>query len=1118
MKLKIFLPCFFLSAALVISSCENDNAPDGIQTADNQKTASAEPIFQQVPFNHSGIDFYNMIIEDFYHNILMFDYMYNGAGVSVGDVNNDGLPDVYFTGNYANNKLFINQGDLKFTDVTESAGVNAFGTWCNGAVMVDINSDGFLDIYVCRSYRTEYPDMRRNLLFINNQNNTFTEQAKEYGIDDGAHSMQASFFDYDNDGDLDLFVANHPEDTKKHNKQRYELWKNPPASESNKLYRNNGNNTFTDVTQQAGLLDYSFSLGIMAQDFNNDGYTDLYISNDFEEPDLYYLNNGDGTFSERLKENFKHVSFFGMGIDAGDINNDGLTDLVTLDMLAEDNYREKTQMSSMNPEEFWSSISLGYHYQYMRNSLHLNNGNGSFSEIGQMAGIHRTDWSWAPLLADFDNDGYKDLFITNGYRRDSRDKDNRAKIDAILNDPNSVVGPDELQNMLNSMPSTKINNYFYKNNGDYTFSDISEQAGTDIPSFSNGAAYADLDNDGDLDLIINNLMDTAFVFKNMTAENNKGSYLRIVLNGTQLNPNGIGTKVSVYNNGQHQITQQTNTRGYLSTVEFPIHFGCGTAGDIDSLVVSWPDKTSQTVLNVKTNSELTINHVDAGKTPTITKENSTLFANINPAELNINFKHKEIIFDDYAKQVLLPHKMSQFGPCIAVADVNGDDLDDFYIGGAQGQSGSLYLQNSNGFYKSKNGTWNNSADREDTGAHFFDADNDGDPDLYVVSGGNEFDAGAKAYLDRLYINDGKGNFTATKNLIPDITTSGSVVTSSDFDNDGDLDLFVGSRHLPGNYPNSPTSYLLENQNGVFKDVTEKVDGLSRAGMVTDAIWVDFDSDNFPELVITGEWMPVRVFNNKAGAFSETTTEAGLDSSQGWWFSLSAGDFDNDGDIDVVAGNLGLNYKYRATDKKPFHLYSTDFDKNGSTDIVLAFENRDGQFPVRGKQCSSQQIHDISNKFPTYSQFGSSNLKDIYGEALEKSNHFIVTTFSSSILVNNNNTTFTILPLPPEAQFAPVNSMIVSDFDDDGNLDILMAGNLYVSEVETGRADAGTGLLLTGIGDGTFIANRSVKSGFWANKDAKSIQMIKRPKHSNLILVGNNNDEIQVIKLENKSEL
>ena len=1106
---RIYTKHLFIISFLLIFSCKSEKSSNSDHEITTNDKIVKEALFQKISKDESGIDFYNMIIENFYINIFTFDYMYNGSGVAIGDVNNDGLQDIYFTGNFADNKLFINEGNFKFRDVTDFAGVSAHASWCNGATMVDINDDGYLDIYVCRSFRPGSVELRRNLLYVNDGNGRFYEQASKFGIDDSSHSVQSTFFDYDNDGDLDLYLANHPANTKSNIRDRYNNWSNPTVSESNKMYRNDGNGSFTDVTESTGLLDYSFSLGIIAQDFNHDGNVDLFVSNDFEEPDRYYLNNGDGTFTEKLKQNLKHISFFGMGVDAGDINNDGFIDLVTVDMLAEDNYREKTQMSSMNPDDFWEAVKVGFHYQYMRNSLHLNNGDGSFIEIGQFAGIHRTDWSWAPLLADFDNDGFKDLYITNGYRRDSRDKDIRKKTDKILTDRDTLITPEEIDELLRMIPSNKINNYFYRNNGDYTFSNTSEEAGIAIPSFSNGAAYADLDNDGDLDLVVNNLLDTAFVFKNKTVENKYGNFLRVNLNGNKKNPHGIGAEVSLYDKGHQQIIQQTNTRGYLSSVEFLIHFGCGKTEEIDSLVVQWPDKTSQTIQNVKTNQVITVNQSNSKNRITDFAIQNKMFKELNSNVIDDLFHHKEMIFDDYKRQVLLPHKLSQIGPCIAVADIDGDSLDDFFIGGSRGQIGALYLQHKNGFIKLSTPAFKDCVDNEDVGAHFFDSDNDGDFDLYVVSGGNEFEFNHEAYQDRLYLNDGYGNFTLSSNLKNKITTSGSIAISSDFDNDGDKDLFIGGRHKPGHYPTSPQSFLLENINGIFVDITDNVEGLSHAGMVTSAIWVDFFGDNYPELIIAGEWMPIRVFDNQVGEFKEVTEKFGLVNSHGWWNSLESGDFDEDGDIDIIAGNLGRNYKYQASIEKPFHLYSNDFDKNGTTDIVLAFENQNGQFPVRGKQCSSQQLPEISEKFSTYKQFGSSNLQDIYGNALDVSDHFIVNTFSSSVLINNDNSDFSLMPLPQEAQFAPINTIIVSDFNNNNHLDLLLAGNLYVSEVETGRADAGTGLLLLGNGDGTFNVSSSIHSGFWANKDVKTIRMIKHKKFSDLILVGNNNDRMQI---------
>jgi hypothetical protein len=1093
----------------VFTSCQSGQKNNTIPLDENFS------LFKQIPAGVSGLHFVNELPEDGVHNIFNWDYYYNGAGVAVGDIDNDGLSDIFFTGNVVNNKLYLNRGNLRFQDISQTAGIEAQNTWCNGSTMVDINLDGFLDIYVNRSYFNEDPERRRNLLFINNQDNTFTERAFEYGLADSGHSTQTVFFDYDLDGDLDAYVGNHPGNFKEGGELRYERWLKPELGESDRLYRNNGNGRFTDVTEGSGLMDYSFTLGIVSNDFNGDGWPDLFVSNDYAEPDRYYINNGDGTFTDELQSSFGHISMFGMGTDAQDINNDGLQDIINVDMLAEDNYREKTQMSGMAPATFWMAVDWGFHYQYMRNSLHLNSGNGTFSEIGQMAGVHRTDWSWGPLLADFDNDGWKDLYITNGFRRDSRFKDVRARNDQYISQKQGILNHEETKQLLEAFPSTKMPNYLYRNNGDYTFKNISQESGISTPSFSNGGAYADFDNDGDLDLVVNNLLDKPFLFKNQTIEAGLGNYLRIQLNGKKENPHGFGAKVDIFYESKKQSTEHTNVRGYLSSMEFQLHFGLGEVSKIDRLEVRWPDGKSQEMKNIKANQSIVLDYKNATENSINNLVESTMFSDKTEMLLDVPFKHEENSFNDYDKQVLLPHKLSQFGPAIAVGDINGDELEDFFIGGASGQAGAIYLQTNEGkFILNAQPAFTIDIKSEDVDARFIDVEGDGDLDLYVVSGGNAFAKDSRQYQDRIYINNDSGTFTKGQGILPELLASGSCVESGDYDNDGDMDLFVGGRHTPWEYPETPNSYLLENQEGKFIDVTEEViPELKNIGMVTSAVWVDLNKDAHPELIVAGEWMPIRCFDNSGGSFNENSNSLGLSDSEGWWNCIEAADLDGDGDQDIIAGNLGLNYKYKASPLEPFHLYSTDFDENGQRDIVLAAFNKGNLFPVRGRQCSSEQIPDIKEKFDSYDAFGKSTLSQIYGDSLQSSDHFKVNTFASVILKNEGNQ-FSVNKLPPEAQFAPVNGIIIEDFNRDNKLDVLLAGNLFVSEVETGRADAGKGLLLIGGDDGQYEAIPSRNSGFWADQDVKKLRMIKSADGSKLILVANNNDELKIFLHEN----
>ncbi|MCH8905113.1 MAG: VCBS repeat-containing protein, partial [Bacteroidetes bacterium] len=786
---------------------------------------------------------------------------------------------------------------------------------------------------------------------------------------------------------------------------------------------------------------------------------------------------------------------------------------VVLDMVAEDNYRQKTMMSSMNTELFWSYVDYGWHYQYMRNSFQINNGNGYFSEVGQLAGISNTDWSWAVLLADFDNDGLKDMFISNGYRRDGRNVDYRNKLAEMEKEQGGVFRESQIDELLAMIPSEKLTNYFYKNIGDLAFEKKSQDYGFVTPSFSNGAAYADFDNDGDLDLVVNNLTDPAFIYRNNAIEELQNNYLRIELVGLSPNKHGIGASATLYVDGQIQYLEAYVSRGYQSCVESTLHFGLGDNTKVDELLIKWPDGTEQLLVNIGANRVIKVFQKDAVEPDNSNKiETTQLFADIT-TQTGVNYRHIENEFDDFLKETLLPHKMSQFGPKIASGDVNGDGYEDFYIGGAAGQTGALYINNGNSsFSHSTRQPFDSEKQCEDIGSLFFDADGDGDLDLYVVSGGNEFAVGSTDLQDRLYLNDGAGNFTRAENVLPEMFTSGSCVVANDYDNDGDLDLFVGGRLVPGRYTFAPRSYLLNNENGIFKDVTEEVAiGLLRPGMVTSAVWTDFDGDNDQDLIVVGEWMPLSFYENKEGRFEDITFDLGMENTTGWWNKIVSSDFDNDGDDDYVIGNLGLNYKYKATENEPLHVYCHDFDNSGSLDIVLGYYNYGECFPVRGRECSSNQMPFIKDKFKNYDAFGKATLEDVYGDALQSAlQHHEAKMFESIYIINEGNNKFKLLPLPIEAQVSMVFGIIIEDFNGDGNEDVLLAGNFYVSEVETGRADAGIGLYLKGNGKGNFTPVKVRESGFFADRDVRDLALIKNYDDSGYsILVANNNDKMQI---------
>ena len=1077
------------------------------QSKDSESMGDGK-VFEMVRTYSSGLDFNNKLAETNQVNFFRYQYLYNGGGVGIGDINNDGLPDVYFTGTIANDKLYLNQGDMKFEDITVSAGIQENNGLKTGVSMVDINLDGYLDIYVCRSGWFESPSQRSNLLYINQGDNTFIESAQSYGLAEGGHSVQAAFFDYDKDGDLDCYIANHGL-FRIWSEEWEELRKNPPDEFSDQLYRNNGNNTFTDVSKEAGIHNFGHGLGLAVSDLNHDGWPDVYVANDFKAHDFYYINNGDGTFTEKAKSLLSHVSYFAMGSDVADINNDAKQDLFVVEMLAEDNKRQKTNMASMNPDKFWDLVRLGHHYQFMRNTLQLNDGKGSFSEIAYLSGLTNTDWSWAPLFGDFDHDGLKDLAITNGYLRDTQDKDFTKKANQMIEEE----GIPRFTEISSMMKSTKIKNYVFKNEGDYKFSDQSKNWGFDFLGFSNGMAYGDLDNDGDLDLVVNNFNDPASLYRNTTSDKGNGHYLLVDLKGPKMNPNGLGTKLTLETNRGKQFQEFWVVRGFQSSCDQRVHFGLAKGDQIKSLKIEWPDGKTQEINQPEVDQLLTVNYQNAMQKQLAEKntKEQPYFMSVGPNNRYL-FEHKENEYDDYEKEILLPHKQSQNGPKIIIGDINADGFDDFYIGGAAGQPGMLGVQlKGMQFGSASAAVFEQDAAYEDLGGVFFDADGDGDQDLYVVSGGNEFEAGSPMLQDRLYINEGGGKFKKDMNRLPSMLSSGGVAEAADFDGDGDQDLFVGGRLVPGKYPFAPRSYLLRNEGGKFVDVTETVaPGLLEPGLITSAIWTDFNGDGKLDLIAVGEWTGILMFQNMGGTFEEVSTKNGLAEETGWWNKIVAADLDGDGDQDYVLGNLGLNYKYQASPEEPFEVYAHDFDENGSIDIVLGYYNDGTAYPVRGRQCSSEQMPMIAEEFETYEEFGEANLKGIYGDKLKQALNYKARNFASSILMNQGNGKFVLKALPTLAQIAPINGIVVHDFNTDGILDLLVAGNLFQAEVETGRADAGRGLLLLGNGQGDFDPVIHNESGFFAPFDVKDLAMINTGSNQpNIILVGNNDHGMQM---------
>lgn len=1071
----------------------------------------SKTIFQQVASTRSGVNFSNNLTETDSLNYMSFAYMYMGGGVSAGDINNDGLIDLFFTGNMVPNKLYLNKGNLEFEDITVSAKVAGDDRWFTGVTMADVNNDGFLDIY-CSVGGKFKP--KENLLYINNGDNTFSEKAEQYGLADIGNSIQSTFFDYDLDGDLDLYVGNYPPtDFKAPNDFYVFKMYNPTDEDTDKLFRNDGE-VFTDVTDEARLRSFGLTNSVTIGDLNNDGWPDIYVSNDFSVPDYMLINNKNGTFSEHSKELTKQTALYGMGVDIADFNNDQLLDIIQMDMTPGDNKRSKANMAGMNPKLFWGTVNAGFHYQYMQNQLQMNNGILQdslpvFSNVARMGGLATTDWSWGPVMADLDNDGWKDIFISNGTRREINNKDYFNK---LANE--KWEQKTSLEKSL-AIPEEKIDNFVFKNNGDLTFTKKNKEWGLEYKGWSNGCVYADLDNDGDLEIIINNIDDKASIFENFSSNQNNSVTLRF--KGPEKNTSGLGVKALLSSNGITQYQEMTLTRGFQSSVAPQLHFGIGTADRADQLKITWPDGKVQVLKDIDKNEFLTIDYANA--TPDQIQKEPVVkptFKTSTEPSIIAHHKHVENVYDDFEDQVLLPHKTSSFGPGVSVGDLNGDGLDDFAVGGAHNNQTGIYFQSDKGFTKQHFPDIDNESDFEDLGSLIFDADGDGDKDLYLVSGGSEFDYDSPFLQDRLFVNDGKGNFIKSNTALPEMLTSGSRVLTYDYDKDGDLDIFVGGRVVPKNYPMPANSYILENvsQNGEpkFLDVTKTIaPGLQELGMVTDATWADYDNDGWIDLVVVGEWMPITVFRNNRGTFENITEKLNLDSLTGWWFSIEQGDFDKDGDIDFVIGNLGLNYKYKASEQETFDIYLNDFDKNKSNDIVLSYYDEGEKFPVRGRQCSSEQIPAIKKKFKDYDAFAVATLEDVYTKTdLDKSLHYQVSSFAS-IYLENKDGEFVPHNLPNLSQVSSINQILVADYDNDSQLDIVIAGNLYGSEVETPRNDAGVGLYLKGNGKGSFDAVSPSESGLFIPGDTKDLSTIKI-KGKDYILAVKNDDYIQFIEV------
>ena len=1058
--------------------------------------------FSLMPASYTGIDFQNRIGETEEFNVLEYGYLYNGGGVAAGDLNNDGLIDLYFTGNMVGSHLYINQGNLKFEEQAKEAGVFAAGLWNTGVTMADVNDDGFLDIYVCRSAAKD-PLKRANLLFINNGDLTFTEKAAEYGIADTGYGTHASFFDYDRDGDLDLYVLNH-------STQEYAgfgqitpaIKQRKNKNYSDKLYRNDGGK-YRDVSDEAGLISnvLGFGLGLAVSDLNNDGWLDMYVSNDYNEQDYLYINNQNGTFTESLEQFIGHTSMYSMGSDVADVNNDGFTDLITLDMLPEDNYRQKMVMGPDNYEKYSRLAATGFYHQTMRNMLQLNNKGQSFSEIGQFSGVSNTDWSWAPLIADFNNDGQKDIYITNGYKRDYTNMDfiNYAVNQKMEED--RTGSKTSIMSLLDKMPSTVIPNYMFENLGNAQFSNNAEAWGVNQPSLSSGAVYADLDNDGDLDLAVNNIDSPAFIFRNNTTSQ-ENQYIQVVLEGPQGNKSGIGTRVTLKTSTGVQSQEYFISRGYQSGMAGPLHFGIPHAARIQQLEIQWPDGKAQRIENVQPNQRLIVSYQDAKRTLLQSEPTESLYTAITADSL-IPFTHKKNVFNDFQRERLIPHKLSAQGPRMASADVNGDGLTDLFIPGGIGTASKLLLQSSSGkFIPTNTSVFDSTEAIEVVNAHFFDANGDSTPDLYLVTGGNEKKSGDAAYSDLLFFNNGKGVFSPEINTLPDIRQSNLAIASADIDQGGDLDLFLGGRLIPGSYPQSPGSYILENLgDGTFQDGTEKLGpDLKTMGMVTDASFTDIDGDGLQDLILVGEWLPITVFKNTGGVLTPLGNNTGLGKTSGWWNTLEPVDFDKDGDMDFVLGNYGLNAQLKATVQEPVSLYYDDFDGNGSIDPILTQYIQGQEYPAFSKDDMLEQLPVLKGKYVNYTDYASQKITDVFGEdQLQKAGKLEATSFAHLLLENKGNFTFTAHELPQIAQWAPVYAVTSDDVNADGNPDLILAGNFFDSRVKFGRLDAGRGVVLLGNGNGNWKALSPAESGINLRGEIRDILLLRDSKENSSLL-------------------
>jgi len=1087
----------------------------GCQTKTFQTSTPEASLFTLM--NNTGVNFRNTIIDTEDVTLYDSDLIYAGAGVATGDINNDGLVDIFFAGNQVPSRLYLNLGDFKFKDITRESGIFDKG-WNTGVVMADVNGDSFLDIYVCVTGFKQEKD-KRNLLFINNGDLTFTERSAEYGIDDNGASQIGSFFDYDNDGDLDLFVVNQPDDIT--NTFELPFYLDPDLIDTmncNQLYENIGNK-FMNVTLASGI-GYVNADGfqVSVADVNNDGFQDLYINNDLIQPDFLFINNGDKTFTESLNERLNLVPFFSMGSTFSDFNNDGLLDIVSTEMMPPSHLRRKNSMPHPDIEFYDYVIGKAFpSEQRSRNMLQIQNPDGTFSEVGELANISRTDWSWSALACDFNNDGFQDLFISNGVKRDVFDQSYLA-LAWDGEDPQLFKYEHNGKELITNMNVFLMPNYVFENNGDLTFKDRSTDWGLTQIVASQGASYADLNNDGYPDLIVSNTDSLAYIYKNNGKELYGNNYLKVKLSGEGRNTQGLGAKVKIYSDGQIQFQQMQNAQGWYSSSEPTLFFGLGKISSFDSLEVMWLSSKRQTLYDVSTNQTITLHEKDAiEKVAQDASDIPTLFTQIE-GNISPPFIHREKDFIDFKRDKLIPKKISREGPGLAVGDVNNDGYEDFFVGGASGQPGALYLQQADGrFIEMSNQPWHEEPDYEDISPLFVDLNNDQFLDIYVSSGSNEFAEGSQWLADRIYMNNGGMNFEKpASSILPDLKYSKSVVISGDIDNDGDMDLFVGGRVRNQYYPSSPENYILINEDGILQDKTTTwSDELKNYGMITDALFVDINEDAKLDLVVCGEWLPITVFINSGDRLENATSKYGLDKTNGWWNSLLADDFNNDGLIDLVAGNYGLNSVLKASEKEPVVIYYNDFDDNGSFEPILCYYKFGILAPYADRDLFTRTLPSFHNKFLTYRAYGKSSVTDIFTKKqLSSSEQFFAYHFESTLFINEGGK-FAIKQLPTEAQVAPIYGMVSADFDNDGFRDLFVCGNTYSSFYEEGPMAALRGLVLKGDGKGNFEILRSDKTGISINKDAKAAGFIYiKSLDAYQLLVTSSNDVLDIYEHSN----